>query len=427
MDVQKKKKRIPVKSRVHRAQRLILEDRETRYRAFVGGIGSGKTYTGCLDLIQTRADRSLVLAPTYPMLKDGALSLFLELFGALIRKHNKAFLKTELLDGREILWRPADVNNLERLRGINAGYLWVDEGASLTRKAWNVAIGRIRRTPGRALVTTTPRGLNNWVHDVFVKEAGSSSSLVQCATSENVWLPEGWIQSVRGQYTSRFALQELEGQFLEEDAQGLFDRQWFRVVESAPETPSEASVRHWDLASTSGPDSDWSASALLSRRSGRYTLTLERYRLSWLKPDRAGKCLKETIVQTALADGQDVQVSIEAVSGFEHSFEEISLDPRLQGWRFRKVKPCKTKVARAMRLAAKAEAGLVCLVRNRASEPFLTEAEDFPKKGAKNDMVDAASGAYNALRGGSGLQVGSTRPAPGHEWTPQTRQERLQW
>ncbi|MBB76042.1 MAG: hypothetical protein CMJ75_16160 [Planctomycetaceae bacterium] len=419
-----KKRTIPIASRVHPAQRKILEDKSTRFRAFVGGIGSGKSYCGCLDLIQTPARRSLVIAPTYPMLKDGILSLFLEMFRPLVRKHNKANLTTQLVDGRQILWRPADVGNLDRLRGINAGYLLADEGASLSRKAWNVAIGRIRRAPGRALVTTTPRGRDNWVHDVFVKEASPETALVQCSSRDNVWLPDGWIDSVRAQYTSRFAEQEIEGLFVSLEQTGLFDRDWFHIATSS--TPAQsARVRFWDLASTDSKRSDYSSSCLVSRVGDRLWFDVRRYKLAWLRPGKGGLSLKERIIQTALEDGPEVPLALETVAGFRIAFEEVRDDKRLFGYDVRAISPCKTKVSRAVPVAAKAEQGKASLVQNEDTADLLRELDDFPQKNKKNDMVDAMSGALSVLDNrGQGLQTDNLkRPAPdferfrgGHQW-----------
>ena len=51
-----------------------------KFRAFVGGVGSGKTTAGAVELLRQPANRTgLIVAPTYPILRDATLRTFLEL------------------------------------------------------------------------------------------------------------------------------------------------------------------------------------------------------------------------------------------------------------------------------------------------------------------------------------------------------------
>src|SRR5215472_9230535 len=64
--------------RLHRAQQAFLRS-EALFRAFCGGIGSGKSWAGSYDLIRrARPGRLyLVMAPTYSMLSDATFRSFL--------------------------------------------------------------------------------------------------------------------------------------------------------------------------------------------------------------------------------------------------------------------------------------------------------------------------------------------------------------
>src|SRR4051812_27216130 len=63
---------------VYPKQRQFLESKAL-WRAFVGGIGSGKSYIGALDMIRRAKPGRLYLvtAPTYPMLSDASFRSFL--------------------------------------------------------------------------------------------------------------------------------------------------------------------------------------------------------------------------------------------------------------------------------------------------------------------------------------------------------------
>ena len=79
----------------------------------------------------------------------------------------------------------------------------------------------------------------------------------------------------------------------------------------------------------------------------------------------------------------------------------------LAGYTVRADKVTGSKLERAQPLAAQAEVGNVKLVRGAWNEPFLQELHAFPTKGVPDDQVDAASGAFNALKRREELFIGS--------------------
>ena len=185
-----------------------------RYRAFVAGVGSGKTYAGVLASLVAcqRAERGAIVAPTYPMLKDVVLPTFREIAEGGIDALNKADLYAEMSNGSKVLFRSAD--KPERLRGTNLGWAWVDEAALVGEDTWDILLGRLRLDPGRAWLTTTPKG-HNWVYDRFVDSPDKEHETVRASTRDNPHLPESYVESLEEQYTERFRRQEIEGEFME--------------------------------------------------------------------------------------------------------------------------------------------------------------------------------------------------------------------
>jgi Uncharacterized conserved protein len=188
-----------------------------RYRAFVAGVGSGKTYAGVLASLVAcqRAERGAIVAPTYPMLKDVVLPTFREIAEDGIDTLNKADLYADMANGSRIVFRSAD--KPERLRGMNLGWCWVDEAALIDEETWDILLGRLRLDPGRAWLTTTPKG-HNWVHSRFVEDPDDEHATIQATTRDNPHLPDEYIESLEEQYTERFRRQEIAGEFIE--AQG---------------------------------------------------------------------------------------------------------------------------------------------------------------------------------------------------------------
>jgi phage terminase large subunit-like protein len=199
-----------------RAQPTVPQDRffhsEARFRAFVGGVGSGKTYAGALEALrQPAGSAGMVIAPTYPMLKDASLKTFMEIARPLVTDFHKGDLRMSLRDGKTILFRSSD--NPDRLRGPNLGWVWLDEAAMMDPDTWDIVIGRLRLEPGRAWVTTTPRG-HNWLYRTFSADEREGYDLIRSSSRENTYLPGHYVEELQRKYTAGFAKQEIEGEFV---------------------------------------------------------------------------------------------------------------------------------------------------------------------------------------------------------------------
>ena len=189
-------------------------DSDARFRAFTGGVGSGKTRLGCLSVFaQPPGSLGVVAAPTYPMLRDATLRTFLELArdGKVLAEFRSSDMLARLVNGSEIMFRSAD--DPDRLRGPNIGWFWLDEAAMMGVDVWNIMLGRLREAPGRAWLTTTPRG-DNWIYDRWVRKALPGYAMIRSSSRDNPFLPPDFIANLESAYTSRFARQEIEGEFL---------------------------------------------------------------------------------------------------------------------------------------------------------------------------------------------------------------------
>jgi phage terminase large subunit-like protein len=185
-----------------------------RFRLFVGGIGSGKTRAGCVEVLrQPAGSRGMVLAPTYPMLRDATLHTFLELTqrAGILTQWHKAEMTAELSDGKQVMFRSTD--NPDRLRGPNIGWFYLDEAAMMPIEAWNIMIGRLRLGPGKGWATSTPRGMN-WLQRTF--SMNEDYEIIRSSTRDNPYLPAGFIDSLMQTYSTRLIRQEVEGEFIED-------------------------------------------------------------------------------------------------------------------------------------------------------------------------------------------------------------------
>lgn len=177
----------------------------------VGGIGSGKSYAGCVKALLRASERKtlgMVTAPTYGMLRDATLRTFMELARDFVTDFYKSEMLVTLVNGSEILFRSAD--NPDRLRGPSLHWWMGDEAAMYDRAVWPIMIGRLRADgqAGDAFVATTPRG-RNWLY-----ERQGEIRLFRARTRDNPYLDPEFVRSLEASYTGQFAAQELDGEFV---------------------------------------------------------------------------------------------------------------------------------------------------------------------------------------------------------------------
>lgn len=239
-----------------------------RVRGYVGGIGSGKTFAGAVEVLRAPPNTvGMVLAPTYPMLRDAAQRTFFDLCPReLVASHNKTENHTRLANGVEILWRSADAP--DSLRGPNLHWAWGDEWAYATEAVHRVVMGRLRRGAGRFWYTTTPNGLN-WLYEwSLVRELGYS--IHYGATADNLYLSREYVDEVHAAFADDplYAAQELEGRFV--DLSGSKRLPSLLVATVAEDEPPLhlvcATTTHGDLGAYSAETAEvWQAPVFGSR------------------------------------------------------------------------------------------------------------------------------------------------------------------
>jgi len=211
-------------------QDIYLNVLDTKFRAYVGGFGSGKTYVGCLDLLvffcRHPGTRQGYFGPTYPSIRDIFFPTFEEAaesmgFTCDIQVTNK---EIHLYRGSKyygtVICRSMDKPS--SIIGFKIARALVDEIDTLTPdkadKAWNKIVARMRLTiPGVVNsigVTTTPEGFL-FVYDKFKKDPTESYSMVQASTYENEkFLPDDYIPSLIETYPSNLITAYLNGDFV---------------------------------------------------------------------------------------------------------------------------------------------------------------------------------------------------------------------
>jgi len=197
----------------------------SRVTLFLGGIRAGKTYAGAREALKQiykynrLPNLGWIISPTYPM-SQVPERMFRAYAGDLVAKHLKgerAFLMVPPKSMPNNYYR-VEVKSAEepdRLRGPSLGWIWIDEGAMISKECWDILMGRVLDSKGIIFITTTPRG-RNWLYDdVYLRsEKDDKYVTIQAPTSQNPHLDQQEIQNLRTRYSGEFAKQELDAEFM---------------------------------------------------------------------------------------------------------------------------------------------------------------------------------------------------------------------
>src|SRR5713101_6742934 len=132
--------------KLHPAQQAFLQS-DALFRGFVGGIGSGKSWSLCYDMLRRARSGRLycMIAPTYAQLSDSTFRSFVALaedLGILDPADIKrsAPPSVKLRTGAEVLFRSGD--DPDRLYGPNLSGMALDEASLMLEAVYSIAIGR---------------------------------------------------------------------------------------------------------------------------------------------------------------------------------------------------------------------------------------------------------------------------------------------
>jgi hypothetical protein len=209
---------------------------ERKYKAFIAGFGTGKTWVGCAGHCKHSLEHPRVnagyFAPTYALIRDIFYPTVEEVahdwgLAARVRESNH---EVQLFSGRKyrntILCRSMDKPS--DIVGFKIGHAQIDEIDLLqiekARTAWRKIIARMRYNVAGLRngvdVTTTPEGFR-FAYQTFVKDVRDKPArrdlygLVHASTYENeANLPEDYIDGLRESYPPQLIEAYLEGRFV---------------------------------------------------------------------------------------------------------------------------------------------------------------------------------------------------------------------
>lgn len=170
----------------------------------------------------------------------------------------------------------------------------------------------------------------------------------------------------------------------------VFRREWFQLVERAPEGLRWA--RYWDLAASTRESADYLACVAVGIAEDGTVYLRDMIRGRWEWPDQ-----EKVLMQTMLAEPQTVHGIEKALHGIA-AVQTLLRKPELRAIAFKGIDVDRDKLTRALPLSARAEQGKLALVRGSWIGAFLDEACAFTGDGKlHDDQVDTAAGGLNML------------------------------
>lgn len=202
--------------------------------ALVGGLGSGKTQAGVHRLIRLMDDdpgiNTLYAMPTYDLLKLRAIPGFIkELnFAGYQYKLNKSDYSIEVADFGTIYLRSYD--NPDRFIAFEVAHAVVDEIDTLdidkASEVWRKVTERTRQKTlshnSIGAVTSPDHGKHGFVFNRWVRNKNDRQHLIKAKTTDNPFLPPGYVDQIRENYDINLAELYIDGEFVNLTSQKVY-------------------------------------------------------------------------------------------------------------------------------------------------------------------------------------------------------------
>jgi hypothetical protein len=189
---------------------------KSRYRAYIGGFGSGKSLCGAVESFLTAlrfpGSYGIVTRWSYRELEATSFKTLLDIIPPkFVERFNRSQLLLTLKNGSQI--QGFNLQNHKRLTSLNLSWFWIDEVTEVTEDIFLQLQGRLRGTdPRHGWVTGNPNG-RDWVWKTFVNDDREDYGFFHAKTQENQYLPKEYYDNLRKWFPPEWVERFLEGSF----------------------------------------------------------------------------------------------------------------------------------------------------------------------------------------------------------------------
>ena len=384
---------VPKLPPLHASQQKVF-DSEARWKILCAGRRFGKTRLGvqmCME-VALRGGRAWWVAPTFAIARVGwrDIAATAQSFPKEIEPEISIVnMEFTLANGGQIAVRSAD--NPQRLRGEGLDFIVMDEAAFVKPEVWQEVLRpTLTERKGSALFISTPMGMNNWFYNLWETAATADNwERFRFSTYDNPRIDPEEVDQAKTEVGSIVFAQEYMAEFVEA-GQGMIKPEWMKywnyddngdfVLDGETYFKKECTIfLATDIATSVDEDADYTAIVAVAMTKNNKMIVLDCLRQRFEGPDIL------SAIKRMIDKHQAGWVTMER-QGFQLSLIQMA---KRQGMRVKEVKPDKDKVARALTLSARMEAGDVYF---KTDAPWLDDMErelfTFPV-GAHDDMVDA--------------------------------------
>ena len=207
------------------AQRDFVDEVDVKIVGYCAGFGAGKTHALCAKAIVMAMDNpgtvGAVFEPTHIMIRD----VWMRSFDDFLEQHQiqhefrvspQPEYTLHLPGGQTtILCRATETWN--RIRGQNLSFACIDEvdtsPADVAQKASEMVLARLRGgVKPQLAVASTPEGYR-WMYRTFVESPTSDKRLIKAKTTDNPYLPSGFVESLYENFPPQLIRSYIEGEF----------------------------------------------------------------------------------------------------------------------------------------------------------------------------------------------------------------------
>lgn len=204
-------------------------DEVSKYRWYVGGMGAGKTLSGCVEAFTMAmaypGSRGLVSRWTHRELMNTTWRTLKAIIPpAFILASAESAQKIELSlrapNGQVSTIVGAGLSNMDAVFSAEYAWIYLDEGGQIPPKhgpyLWKLIESRLRGPigPYRAWVTGNPNG-RDWLWKKFVGQGLGGYTMFRAPTRQNVHNPDGYEANLRRGADSNWVRRFLDAEFNE--------------------------------------------------------------------------------------------------------------------------------------------------------------------------------------------------------------------
>lgn len=197
---------------------------DKRFKIASCGRRFGKTYMAVNEIVkfanENRNVNTVWCSPTYRQSKL-AFDIILKNFKGAFKSHTKNPMQFTWFNGSVTKFNSTESG--DTLRGDSVHMLVIDEASMVDEEVWtNVLRPMLSDTNGKAIIISTPKGINSWFHNLYVRGQDpeyQDYESFKFPTSANPYIPQEEIEEVKRSLPSDVFKQEYLAEFLEDGGQ----------------------------------------------------------------------------------------------------------------------------------------------------------------------------------------------------------------